>query len=316
MEYLFLAGACFFFSVQFVFQKLFQKYSDSSFAAAMWCALVNALFMIIFLLPNARELAGADATAFICSAVYSAVTVLMTLAMLIAMKGGKLSMVTSYMLLGGFILPFLWGVAVYREALVPLKIAGLALMLLCILAGALPDKKGEKKEKSQRPTASVYVACALLFLSNGAVSIATAASQKTENPLSSDAFLLLSLIEIAVLSLLLMLVYAAAGKIRGDAHSFKKTFVEIAAVPPMTGKLFAALLFYCALHSLCNGAGNIFSMNCAKTMDSSLQFPVISAVVIISGALLGRIFFKEPINKRDGAGLILATAGIVCFIAA
>ena len=82
----------------------------------------------------------------------------------------------------------------------------------------------------------------------------------------------------------------------------------------MTAKLFFVLLGSCALYAVCNGLGNIFSLNCAKTMDASIQFPVISAVVIVLGALFGWLIYREKIESRDWVGLILAALGIVFFV--
>ena len=82
----------------------------------------------------------------------------------------------------------------------------------------------------------------------------------------------------------------------------------------MTLKLFFILLGSCALYAVCNGLGNILSLNCAQTMDASIQFPVISAVVIVLGALFGWVIYHETIEKKDWISLVLAAIGIVFFV--
>ena len=101
----------------------------------------------------------------------------------------------------------------------------------------------------------------------------------------------------------------------GDKHGVAAAFTGIAKDgKPMTVKLFLLLLISCALYAVCNGLGNILSLNCAQTMDASIQFPVISAVVIVLGALLGWLIYHEKIEKKDWISLILAALGIVFFV--
>lgn len=314
MEFTYLAVACFFFSIQFVFHKLFQKYSDSSFASGIWCSLINALVMIVLLLPKVGISLEISTSALICSAVYTVSTILCTVMTMLALKSGKLSAVTTFTLLGGLILPFAWGIFVYREAFGAFKGMGLVLLILCMTAGILPDRRktaGSTEEKhAQSPV--FIVSCVLLFVSNGALTIAGAASQKAKDAVSSDSFLVLSLAEIAAVSLIILFVYAIIRKRRGG-QGFRNTFYEFAAKPPMSGKTYLLLILFCALHSVCNGIGNIASLNCSKTMATSVQFPIISAVVIVLGAVFGLVCFREKISRRDCIGLLLACTGIACF---
>ena len=154
----------------------------------------------------------------------------------------------------------------------------------------------------------------VLFLTNGIVSIATTQSQKAADAVSSDAFLILCKIETALAAVVIMLIIGILNQRKGDENGIRHAFTGIVRNPPMTAKIFGILLGSCALYAIANGLGNIFSLNCAKTMDASIQFPVISAVVIVLGAVFGLIFFHEKIEKRDAAGLILAALGIVFFI--
>ena len=45
-------------------------------------------------------------------------------------------------------------------------------------------------------------------------------------------------------------------------------------------------------------------------MDSSLQFPLLSAMVVVLTALAARIVYKEKLNRGDMAGLVLTVAGM------
>ncbi len=320
MEYIFLAGACFCFSIQFIFNKLFSSKSDGSFNAGMWSALATALFMLVYLLPMGNFALEISASALICSLLYTVSSLLCSGMTILAMKCGKLSVITTYMLLGGLVLPFVWGLIAYGEPFTVTKGIGIAVLLLSMLSSMIWDKLFDKQAAApntpsqEKPSLRFYFYCFILFMTNGIVSIATTQSQKAADAVSSDAFLILCKIETAAAAVLIMLIIGMLRVRRGEKNGVKNAFVGIVKEPPMTAKVFGILLASCALYAVCNGLGNIFSLNCAKTMDASIQFPVISAVVIVLGALFGLLFFREKIEKRDAAGLILAALGIVFFI--
>ena len=84
-----------------------------------------------------------------------------------------------------------------------------------------------------------------------------------------------------------------------------------------TGPLPRALLQPVLLaggYTLCNSAANIFSMLTAKTMASSLQFPILNAVILLLNALLSRFFFKEVVSRGTKIGLAMSVAGILLMI--
>ena len=74
------------------------------------------------------------------------------------------------------------------------------------------------------------------------------------------------------------------------------------------------LLALAAGYAVCNAMGNIFSLQCAVTMDSSIQFPILSGVVIFMTAVFGWLFFREKIGKSNLLSLALTLVGIGLFM--
>ena len=317
MEYIFLAAASVCFSVQFIFSKLFESRSDGSYNAGMWSCLATALCMLAYLLPAGGFTFAVSASALTCSVLYTASSLLCSGVTVLALHRGKLAVVTTYMLLGGLILPFLWGIIAYGEALTATKIIGVIILMLSMASSLLLDMQAGKNSDTPKAKGGLlfHFYCFLLFLTNGIVSIATTQSQKAADAVSSDDFLLLCEVEIAAAAAVILIVIGLWKMKNGDKHGVASAFCGIVKDgAPMTAKLFFILLGACALHAVCNGLGNIFSLNCAKTMDASIQFPVISAVVIVLGALFGWLIYREKIESRDWIGLILAALGIVFFV--
>jgi hypothetical protein len=69
---------------------------------------------------------------------------------ILALHHGKLSVVTTYMLLGGLILPFLWGIIAYGEALTVTKAIGVVVLMLSMASSLLLDMKNGKSMEDEK----------------------------------------------------------------------------------------------------------------------------------------------------------------------
>ncbi len=317
MEYIYLFGASFCFSIQFIFNKLFESRSNGTYNAGMWSSLATALCMLIYLLPAGGFTFAVSASALTCSLLYTVSSLLCSGVTVLALHRGKIAVVTTYMLLGGLVLPFVWGIIAYGEALTATKAIGVVILMLSMASSLLLDMQNSKNTDAPKTGGGLlfHFYCFILFLTNGIVSIATTQSQKAADAVSADDFLLLCKVETAIAAALILLAIGFWKIRNGDKSGIRSAFCGIAkGGQPLTLKLFFILLGSCALYAVCNGLGNILSLNCAQTMDASIQFPVISAVVIVLGALFGWLIYHEKIEKSDWVSLILAAAGIVFFV--
>lgn len=315
MEYIYLFGASFCFSIQFIFNKLFESRSNGTYNAGMWSCLATALCMLAYLLPAGGFTFAVSASALTCSLLYTASSLLCSGVTILALHRGKIAVVTTYMLLGGLVLPFVWGIIAYGEALTATKAIGVVILMLSMAASLLLDMRKKTDTPKKGGGLLFHFYCFILFLTNGIVSIATTQSQKAADAVSADDFLLLCKVETAIAAVVILLIIGLCKRKNGDKHGIANAFVGITKDGVrMSAKLFLILLISCALYAVCNGLGNIFSLNCAQTMDASIQFPVISAVVIVLGALFGWLIYHEKIEKSDWISLILAALGIVFFV--
>lgn len=79
-------------------------------------------------------------------------------------------------------------------------------------------------------------------------------------------------------------------------------------------KGFLYLFLIVGGYTLCNGFGNYFSMVTAKVMDSSFQFPILSASVVVLTALISWAIYKEKPSTGDTLGILLNLGGIALMI--
>ena len=315
MEYVYLACACGFFSIQFIFTKLYQKRTDGTLHAAMWCTLLSALSMLVIFFPanligSGRLLAIAP-TAWLWGSIYAVCGVVCGACTILALKHGSVAAITVYTLLGGMVLPFLYGVLALGEQPSVWRYIGTAILIVSILPPLLMNSKpagGEKRSLRSRITFTVCVI--LIFLTNGGVSVVTTASQRDEAMqavMNETDFLLVTAILRVVLAAAIIVALSLRQRrslMPTDAHTDKPATLAV------LGLLAGIILVYSAF----NGIGNFFNLACAKTMDASLQFPIISAACITLSALWALLFFREKPSKGDLIGIVLSLAGIVLYI--
>ena len=314
MRFVSLALACICFSMQFIFTKLFQKRAGGTLHSAVWNSILSGtvLCAVLFFMNGFRVAFSASSVLF--GLLYSVSIVVCVSASVIGLSFESVGSMTFYTLLGGMILPFVYGMvflkerpSVFRWIGFVLLIAAAAVPFIAKLSGGdaeLPSSRGDHNGKRSR--AKAFFCAAAVFISNGAVSIATTAAMRAENAVGENDFLLTATV-IRIGLCLLMLAYIGARR-RIFLPEDQKTG---RAVRPA---VFLLLFAICCGYALLNGAGNIFNLYCAGTMEASLQYPVISAACIVLSSLFGLLFFKERPGRGDIIGIAISLTGLVLFI--
>ncbi len=311
MDFLYLLIACLFFSVQFLFQKNFQKNTRGGFSVSIWNQFAVYLFMAAYLAVKTRSFA-VNGTALMYSVLYSVSGLLSSVASLFAMRYGKVSVASGFCLAGGMVLPFFYGIIGLGEPVTVLKIAGI-LVLCASLVPSLFEKDPYGKKRSVSDLIKYTLSCLVVFCGNGLVSIVSKAHQVSPNAIGTDEFVLLNAVVCLTLTGVGLLIMTAVNGVHGDKKPFRTVFYELSE-KPMIPKIFLLCIAMTACYALCNGLGNIFSLRCAITMDSSIQYPLLSGIVIFLTAVLGRICFREKIGRNNIISLALTVVGITLFM--
>ncbi len=311
MEYLLLLGACVFFSLQFIFQKFFEQKTISGLGICLWNVLVCSIISVIFIFLKTGELPqNITSAAFLYALLYSISGIGCSVASIAAMHCGNVAVITTYCLAGGMVLPYFYGILQLGEDAGLFKWIGIFVLCLSLVPAVMVKSEGAEHTKKDAVWFSIL--CMVIFLTNGLVSIFSKMHQISPAPIDENQFICLSsLIRLGIV-IVMQLVLAAIQASKGEKNVLKKTFWEIGRIA-MHGKLFLLLIILAGGHAICNSIGNLFSLRCMMTMDASIQFPVLSAVVIILTAVFGRLIFKEKITKNTLLSLILSAAGIAIF---
>lgn len=311
MDMIYLALTCTFFSVQFIFSKLYQKNSNGSINASLWMTIFYAIYSIVFFGVQIGFTPEISTSAVIYALLYSVAGIFTTLSSIIGMSLGRVSTITTFMLLGGMVLPFIYGVTVLNEAITIPKIIAIIIMIVSLIPSLISKEEGENKEQDKKKHMLYILVLLVVFIGNGAISIITSASQKAADAVPTESYMfIIAIIQIIIAGITSVCVALKNNK---EKNFTKALFSGVGKEYTLKAILLA---FLCsALYGVCNSLGNVFSLACVNAnMDASIQFPVISGSVIVLTALIAWALFKETPKKKDWISIVLSVAGVILFI--
>ena len=200
------------------------------------------------------------------------------------METKKVALYTVFLMTGGMVVPYIWGIIFLGEPLSVLRTFGL---LVIISAVYITNTDGEKTDPKQ------LILCIAVFFLNGFVSVVSKEHQIHTGAVSSADFVVLSSLAKAVCC---FAAYLFVPKERGTKGSSPMAYI---------------LIFACAI---LGGVSYLFQLMGAKNLPATVLYPIITGGCIIFTAIAGRIFFGEKMSKRLIGGIALCFAGTCMFL--
>ena len=298
---------------QFSLNKLYEKrIVRSKNHLLIFPIAVSAVSAAMFLCLNAFSL---QATGFgvgmaACGAVISVLSAILGI---VIVRVGQVSVYTMFMMLGGMLLPYLYGVLFLKEALSPFCIAGLAALAAALALSAF----GKGGGSGAKPKKIFYLLCAAAFLLNGGIGIVSKAHQISASALPTYDFLIWNYLFQFVLSGIAFGAYAlfaAHRRKRAEADGASagaQGEAEIATERRKRG-LYAFLIV--AAYAVVSGGGFLLQLLAAIKLPASMQYPFVTGGSVILTTLAAALFFREKITLKGYISLILMLAGTVLFV--
>jgi len=221
------------------------------------------------------------------------------------MAFGSLSVFSMFLMLGGMLCPYLFGVLWLDEQITVGRIIGVVLLVISMVFPVIA------KNKSGKAGAVFFILCAAVFFLNGGVSITSKIHQvNTVFETSPTAvFSFTANLVNGVMSALLLALFSASDKKSAKAETADET--GTAAKKLSGGKVIALLIF---ANAACNGISYTLQLVSAGKVDASAMYPMMTGGSVVLSALAGLIFFGEKPDKISLVGIILAFAATFLFL--
>ena len=306
---LLLIGATVLYSAQFIFLKFFQRQRGTGLASSSaFSGGAAAAQFLILLCANGFHLSSSPFSLG-AATLYAASLIGMNLVGIQALRHVSLSLYTLFSMLGGMILPVLYGLCL-NESMTPAKASGMILITASLLTAV---------RESGKPGLAGALCCAGVFLLNGCFGILTKWHQSSPLAVPSLDFMLLYNLIAAALSALLIAVCRrplplteghGVGTDGENQSSGKGLSLPAAALPPKTRILsWGSAAAYAAV----NGGAQLIALLCAQHLDASVQYPVVTGGCVLFSLLTG-LLFGERATLLALVRAVLAVGGTLLFL--
>ena len=255
--YLILILAAFLFAVQFLFNQQYRRLKGEGLDATMTFSLYTSAISFVILFALGGFQLHITWFSLLIAVLYATVCLLSSYAGLKAFGTANLSVYSIFMMLGGMLLPFAYGILFANEALSFAKV--LSILLICTAVGCSFEKGAGGK--------NAYRFYAAIFVLNGLVGVLSKIHLSVP-ALAVDSYSFMATIQLALL--VMCLLYCLITRQR---------------IPKQSGKLYLCLSGY----AVCNGIGNLFCQIALTSLPASVQYPIITGGVMVFSTLISLV---------------------------
>jgi len=295
--YILIFIAVFNVGIAFSLTKLYQTKTKTGLLTSLLFSLISAVVSVLFFLI----LSGFSLHINLFSACFAGgLAILASINSILGIKIfslGKVSVYTLFMMLGGMLFPFLYGILFLNEKFTVCKTVGVFILLISLFMPVF----GGKSEKYAKPIL-FFALCFVVFCSNGMVGVLTKAHQIN--------VLAMPVIEFMALQNIIQFILMAIAI--GLTMLFSKEKIKIKSVfmTMICTKNSLIIVGY----ALTAGIVNMLMMYCASNIPASAMYPIVTGGTVLITALFGRLFFKEKLTKPIIAGLAMTIVATVLFM--
>lgn len=305
MDYLYILIADVLLGAIFVLNKKYQQHAGSGLKAGIISNLILGIFAVVISFVSLGFRVEFTLFSLVVATLSTACGVAYTVIGLKILSGGKVSVYAMFLMTGGMLIPFLFGVIFLKEGINALKIIGLLLIIFSIAVTNFDKQKPSKKQ--------LAMSVAVFFL-NGFIGVCSKIHQTAVDfdTVSTEGYVLLGNIAKVTLSLAVLAAIAISAKYKGK-NSEKTVASEGGEKKLPLAKRLApyGLLSIIALFDFvsyyCQLEGSV-------TIPASVLFPLLSGGSILLTAAVGMLILREKPTKSAVAGMVICLAGMCMFI--
>ncbi len=295
INYVFIILSTFCYSAQFAFSKLFERGTKQTATTSLIMLVVTGgIGALLFLCVggfkvqcNARSLFWAIAMAGLMIPYYMIGIKVLSL--------GSLAVYSMFMMLGGMLVPFFYGLVFLQEGMSWGKLVGSVLLTGCIVLQAYSQREDKQTENKHKTL--FFVLCLIIFFINGMTGVVSKAHQIHPTAVDEISFTILYCLLTAIFALLFLIGLFLTGQKQEKLAQAKSVFtVQKSLVMASIGTVAYT--------------GNFLALKATVHVPASVQFPIVSGGTIVLSALVSTFIFKEKISKKEWlcvVGAFLAT---------
>ncbi len=309
MEYAMIIAAAVAIAGQFSWNKVYEKriVRDTSHLF-VFPVIVAAVSVFLFLVLNlfALRITAYGVSMAACSAVISVVSAILGI---LIVRIGRVSVYTTFMMLGGMLLPYLYGIIFLKEELSAFRMVGLGILIFILVFSVW----GKAEQKKHDDRVIFYILCILVFFLNGSLGIVSKVHQISPQALPTCDFLIWNYFFQFILSSVLFILYRCIFAKRVEKN-VKEEGIRQGEKPASKLKSYLLAFLIATMYALFSGGGFLLQLLAAIKLPASMQYPFVTGGSIVLTTLAAALFFKEKITIKGWFILLLTLSGTVLFV--
>ncbi len=268
------------------FTNQYQKKSGNSLAAGLYFNAISGIVTFIFFWVFNGFKVSVTPYSLIMSLAISLLGLVYTIIGFNILKQGGMAIYTLFLMTGGMIVPYIWGIIYLDEAISVLRVLGMIAIILAILITNRGKITTTKKQ---------LLLCTLVFIMNGLVSIISKLHQ------INTVFDVVNTTE--------FVMFTGVGK-------FAFGLIFLCFLPKGETQLpkLKVVIPIISASAILSGVSYMFQLFGAANLPATVLYPIITGGSIIFSAIAGKVFFKENISKLQLISIALCFVGTCMFL--
>ena len=300
IDYVIILFAVVCFAGQFAFTKLYEgevgQTATGSLCMLMGSSLVGVLLFLC--------LSGFRVTLTPISLLYAALLALVMIPYYMigirVLSLGSLAIYSMFMMLGGMLVPFFYGILFLDEGVSIGKLLGTVLLCVFIVLQAIWQKPEDARQVNGKAGKYLFfLLCLLIFFINGLTGVIAKAHSISDGAVDEMSFTVLSCALTALFGLLMLLFPLFKNK----AETLCAMRIAFRGKPLIITVLLGAAAY----------GGSFLQLLAAGNVPASVQFPLVSGGVIVLSALVSAFCLCEKLSKKEWISTLGAFAATFLF---
>ena len=300
--YIIILLAVFCFAGQFAFTKLYESsVRQTNVTALVMLVFTSVIGTALYLVIGAFRVEFSAVSVF-WAVLFALVMIPYYMIGIKVLSLGSLAVYGMFMMLGGMLVPFFYGVWFLKESLSIAQILGTVLLTLFIILQAISQsgpKESNGEKQSTKTKVTFFILCLIIFFLNGLTGVIAKAHQISESAVDEVSFTVISCALTAIFSLILL-----GFEFLKDGGEKSKQVMTTFKLKPM---------WIMALIGATTYTGNFLHLIAANDVPASVQFPLVSGGVIVLSALVSFFIFREKLSRKEWISIAGAFVATVLF---
>lgn len=293
---IFLSVICF--AAQFAFTKLFEQSVKQTMTTIFVMLIVTGLSgAVIFLVAGGFQVRFSWVST-VWAVIMACIMIPYYMLGVKVLSFGSVAVYSMFMMLGGMLVPFFYGILFLQETVSVGKLLGTAFLAGFMILQAVGEKQPREESAHKKIKCLFFVLCLLIFFINGLTGVVTKAHAMSEGAVDETSFVAIYCAMTAMLGGVFLV--GALLKNKGEVWAqMKSTWKK----KPLVSMVLLGTAAY---------TGNFLQLLAADKVPASVQFPLVSGGVIVLSAVVS-ILFKEKLTKREWISVAGAFAATFLF---